>query len=250
MNETTTFVIYEHPLNEKVRSWLRLETLLSQIFALQHIDSYTSGIAFFRAVSELIEVLDRGEVRSELIKELDKQHQRLVAWSEAPYVDKEIIVGLLADVNTKQVKVKTAPQFAHQLRGDKIISMVRQRLSIPGGYCGFDLPLLQLWLNLPQPERDQRMSLWLDGLLPLKESLDVILLLIRNSGYFELIESHNGFYQDSVEDKYLLRIKLPVNELIYPQISGHKTRFAIRFLHFDSEHGIIPPILKFELASC
>lgn len=106
MNETTTFVIYEHPLNEKVRSWLRLETLLSQIFALQHIDSYTSGIAFFRAVSELIEVLDRGEVRSELIKELDKQHQRLVAWSEAPYVDKEIIVGLLADVNNKQVKVK------------------------------------------------------------------------------------------------------------------------------------------------
>ncbi len=250
MNDATAFVTYEHPLNEKIRSWLRLETLLQQVFELQNIQSYTSGIAFFRAVSELIEVLDRGEVRSDLIKELDKQKSHLTAWSEAPNVDKAIILDLLNMVNDASINIRTVPRFAQQLRSDKLISMVRQRLSIPGGCCSFDLPLLQLWLNLPQVARDEKLTFWLEGLIPLKESLEIILHLIRSTGFFENKESHNGFYQDNVEDKHLIRIRLPINQTIYPQISGHKTRFAIRFLHLDSEHGIIPAVINFELASC
>lgn len=71
-SNTVNFVTYEYPLNEKIRSWLRLETLLQQVYELSHITSYTSGIAFFRSVSELIEILDRGEVRSDLIKRARK----------------------------------------------------------------------------------------------------------------------------------------------------------------------------------
>ncbi len=56
---TTNLITYEYPMNEKIRSWLRLETLLSQIYELSNITSYSTGIAFFRSVSELIEILDR-----------------------------------------------------------------------------------------------------------------------------------------------------------------------------------------------
>lgn len=36
----------------------------------------------------------------------------------------------------------------------------------------------------------------------------------------------------------------------YPQISGHKSRFAIRFMPLDSENGLVPERLDFELACC
>jgi len=249
-SNNVNFVTYEYPLNEKIRSWLRLETLLNQVYELSHITSYTSGIAFFRSVSELIEILDRGEVRSDMIKELEKQRRRLSAWSDAPNADNQLISSLLNDLATKAANITTAPRFGQQLRNDKIISMVRQRLSIPGGCCSFDLPTLQLWLHMPQEQKEQAISGWLKSLAPLKDTLDTILNLIRQAGSFEIKECHNGFYQDSVEDKELLRVRLSSDKLIFPQISGHKTRFAIRFLHIDSENGIVPAMMTFELSCC
>lgn len=244
------FITYEYPMNEKIRSWLRLETLLSQIYELSNITSYSSGIAFFRSVSELIEILDRGEVRSELIKELEKQRARLSNWADAPNADNQLISTLLKQLSDTASRLMSAPRFGHHLRTNKIISMVRQRLSIPGGCCSFDLPTLQLWLNIPQIERDKTINGWLQSLDPLNDALNTVLTLIRQSGYFETKESHNGFYQDNVEGKELLRIKLSTEHLIYPQISGHKTRFALRFLHIDSENGILPDIINFELSCC
>ncbi len=73
----------------------------------------------------------------------------------------------------------SAARFGHHLRTDKIISMVRQRLSIPGGCCSFDLPTLQLWLNIPQTERDKVISGWLQSLDPLNDALQAVLTLIR-----------------------------------------------------------------------
>jgi cell division protein ZapD len=35
------------------------------------------------------------------------------------------------------------------LREDRLIGLVRQRLSIPGGCCSFDLPTLHMWLHMP-----------------------------------------------------------------------------------------------------
>lgn len=249
-SNTVDFVTYEYPLNEKIRSWLRLETLLQQVYELSHITSYTSGIAFLRSVCELIEILDRGEVRSDLIKELEKHRKRLAAWAEAPNADNQLISSLLNDLSAQTANMNAAPRFGQQLRNDKIISMVRQRLTIPGGCCSFDLPTLQLWLHMPQEQRDQIIKDWLDGLTPLKDTLDTILNLLRHASSFETKECRNGFYQDSVEDKELLRVKLSIDKLIFPQISGHKTRFAIRFLHIDSESGIVPAMMTFELSCC
>jgi cell division FtsZ-interacting protein ZapD len=48
----------------------------------------------------------------------------------------------------------------------------------------------------------------------------------------------------------LLRLNLTLADQLYPQISGHKSRFAIRFMPLDSEHGVVPERLDFELACC
>ena len=52
------------------------------------------------------------------------------------------------------------------------------------------------------------------------------------------------------EDADLLRLRLDLASQLYPQISGHKSRFAIRFMPLDSEHGIVPERFDFELACC
>ncbi|PHM64856.1 cell division protein ZapD [Xenorhabdus stockiae] len=252
MNDATSTIIFEHPLNEKMRSWLRIESSLQQLETQSHLDSQANSLAFFRTIAELIEILERGEVRSELLKELERQQIKLRQWLNAPNVDTTMVHSLVEQLKERSLALHHAPRLSQQIKEDRIISMVRQRLSIPGGCCSFDLPTLYLWLHLPQSTRDETVSSWLNSLLPLKQALESILELIRQSTMFSSQVSHNGFFQGNAGDADLLRLKLDIseNQLIYPQVSGHKTRFAIRFLPMDSENGTVPAHLSFELACC
>ncbi|WP_340615436.1 cell division protein ZapD [Xenorhabdus entomophaga] len=252
MSDATSTIIFEHPLNEKMRSWLRIESSLQQLEKQRHLDSQASSLAFFRTIAELIEILERGEVRSELLKELDRQQAKLKQWLCAPNADTAMIQNLAEQLKGRSIALNKAPRLSQYIKEDRIISMVRQRLSIPGGCCSFDLPTLHLWLHLPQSVRDESVKNWLDSLRPLQQALESILGLIRHSAAFTPKTSHNGFYQGNADEADLLRLKLDVvlGALVYPQVSGYKTRFAIRFLPMDSEHGVVPAHLSFELACC
>ena len=139
-----------------------------------------------------------------------------------------------------RLRADESPRIGQALKEDRLIALVRQRLSIPGGCCSFDLPTLHIWLHLAQSQRDSEVKNWLETLAPLNNSLTMVLGLIRQSGAFRNQISLNGFFQDNAEGADLLRLRLSMENQLYPQVSGHKTRYAIRFLPLDSEHGVVP----------
>lgn len=245
-----THILFEHPLNEKMRTWLRIEFLVQQLNCNLPVDDHASALHFFRNIGDLLDVFERGEVRTDLLKELERQQRKLKQWDEVPGVDKDRIEALRQQLKNSSSILMAAPRVGQVLREDKLIGLVRQRLSIPGGCCSFDLPTLHIWLHAPQAKRDAQVSYWLESLHPLTQALDLILDLIRNSAQFRKHTSLNGFFQDNGEDADLLRLQLVLDDQLYPQISGHKSRFAIRFLPLDSENGLVPERLDFELACC
>ncbi|WBU48637.1 cell division protein ZapD [Kosakonia pseudosacchari] len=245
-----THILFEHPLNEKMRTWLRVEFLLQQLSVHLPVSDHADALHFFRNVGELLDVFERGDTRTELLKELERQQRKLRAWSELPGVDLNRIDAIRQQLKESGAVLMTAPRIGQLLREDRLIGLVRQRLSIPGGCCSFDLPTLHMWLHLPQEQRDAQIELWLASLEPLRATLSLILDLIRNAAPFRRQTSLNGFYQDNGEDADLLRLQLPLKDRLYPQISGHKSRFAIRFMPLDSENGLVPERLDFELACC
>ncbi|MEI2266318.1 cell division protein ZapD [Erwinia sp. CGal63] len=246
----STTVLFEHPLNEKMRTWLRIEFLLNQLEGSRIIVDSLSALTFFRNAAELLDVFERGELRTEIVKELDKQQQKLRSWAEVPGVDMDVVHQLHDSLKSRSAILMAAPRMGQLMREDRLIALVRQRLSIPGGCCSFDLPTLHIWLHIAQEKRDSQVALWMDSLSPIREALTLILDLIRQSGAFRHQTSLNGFYQDNAEDAELLRLQLTLEDSLYPQVSGHKSRYAIRFLPLDSEHGEVPARLDFQLACC
>ena len=245
-----THILFEHPLNEKMRTWLRIEFLTEQLNANLPIRDHASALHFFRNVGDLLDVFERGDIRTELLKDLERQQRKLNAWSEVEGVDLTRIDALRQQLKNSSSILMAAPRVGQFLREDRLIALVRQRLSIPGGCCSFDLPTLHIWLHSKQHQRDAQVDTWLESLAPLNQALSLILDLVRNSAQFRKQTSLNGFYQDNGEDADLLRLKLEITSQLYPQISGHKSRFAIRFMPLDSEHGLVPERLDFELACC
>jgi len=250
MSDVVTTVLFEHPLNEKMRTWLRIEFLLQQMHTNTQITSISSALIFFRTASDLLDVLERGEVRTDLLKELERQQQKLSQWEDVPGVDTSRIDSLRGDLKQTAAVLMKAPRIGQALREDRLMALVRQRLSIPGGCCSFDLPTLHIWLHLSQTQRDNDVQGWLVTLDPLHHALTLVLGLIRQSGVFRNQISLNGFFQENAEGADLLRMRITLENQLYPQVSGHKTRYAIRFLPLDSERGQVPARLTFELACC
>ncbi|NDL61277.1 cell division protein ZapD [Acerihabitans arboris] len=246
----STTVLFEHPLNEKMRTWLRLEFLLQQLYNYPTLSDISSALPFFRSLSDLQDVLERGDVRTEMLKELDRQQQKMLQWDGVPGVDSDRVRALRGELKHCAAVLMAAPRLGQAVREDRLIGSVRQRLSIPGGCCSFDLPGLHIWLHLPQTVRDQQVNIWLKTFEPLHNALTITLDLVRHSEPFKNQISLNGFFQDNAEDADLLRMRIPLVSQLYPQVSGHKTRYAIRFLSLDSENGVVPNRLPFELACC
>ncbi|GAA0497478.1 cell division protein ZapD [Tatumella terrea] len=246
----STVILFEYPLNEKMRTWLRIEYLLKNLSSSQPVNDPASALSFFRGIGDLLDIFDRGDFRADLVKELDRQQQKLCGWLSVSGVDTVRVSELQQELKQQGIRMMAVPRMGQQLREDRFISQVRQRLGIPGGCCSFDLPSLHIWLNSPETERQAQVDEWCSTLQPLKESLSLVLDLIRQSGSFHTQTSLNGFFQDNAEDADLLRLKLNADDDLYPQISGHKNRYAIRFMPADSEQGEIPARLQFELACC
>ena len=246
----SSHILFEHPLNEKMRTWLRIEFLIQQMSFHLPISEHATALHFFRNVGDLLDVIERGDVRTELLKELERQQRKLQGWAEVPGVDRNRIDSIRLQLKQSSSILMAAPRVGQFLREDRLIGLVRQRLSIPGGCCSFDLPTLHIWLHMPQEQRDAQVKNWMGSLEPMNQALTLILDLVRNSAPFRKQTSLNGFYQDNGDDADLLRLQLTLGDQLYPQISGHKSRFAIRFMPLDSENGSVPERLDFELACC
>ncbi|PZR01248.1 MAG: cell division protein ZapD [Aeromonas media] len=215
-------MIYDFPLNEKSRTYLRLESLFSQIRDNLESDQSWAHIAFFKGLFDLQELLERGDLRADLIKDLERLGQRLSHWASLPDVDLE--------------------QIQRMQQGS-----IRQRFSIPGGLCAFDVPQLHHWLATPAVTRHQQMQQWLSDITLLMNAISLLLRLWRESGNFSDQVATNGFFQDTAEGAELIRIRLAGTQPCYPTLSGHKNRFALRFLPTTEQQiGDV----SFQLACC
>lgn len=248
-NHVKSTVIFEYPLNEKIRTWLRIEFLLKQLMQNKIIQE-SNALPFFHSLSELLEIVERNDIRNDLMKDLDEQKQKLSLWNDVPGVDLTVLNHLINQINTVTSSLSTHSLLAQELRQDKLISSIRKRLTIPGGCCNFDLPAFYLWLQLSQQTRDKIMEQWLSSLTTLKDAITLLLSLIRQSGIFETQPYHNNFYQSPTKIINLLRVRIPVSHQAYPLISGNASRYTIRFAQLDTATENIIPLCKFELACC
>lgn len=240
---------FEHPLNEKVRIYLRLEYLLRQMnHASQLADPWQHQL-FFRALFDLLEILDQIQLKSELAKDLDKQRLKLKPWLNVDGVDQNALLQLLDKLELTHHQLLTANRLGQELREDRFLGSLKQRLSIPGGSCCFDLPALHYWLHLPLAHKQNDLKNWLTQVSELSAALHLWLKLVRESGQFHPQVARSGFFQHDANEANLLRLDICLSHGVYPMISGHRSRFAIRFLPFEEGAGIAD-MIEFKLAIC
>lgn len=225
--------VYEFPLNEKVRTYLRLEQLFKQLDHAQHCSQDWQFINFFDCFFTLLDLLERLDIRTDISKDIDAYERNLQHWSRHPKIDKNALTQALGKVAELKVSLKNSSKTGVKLREDKFLSAIRQRFSIPGATCSFDLPNLHYWLQQPDPLIKTDISRWLAEFSLIHQAIDMTLSFLRERGRFERVLAPKGFYQGVADDKNcLIRITCACDDNFYPTLSGNKYRYAIRFMLF------------------
>ncbi|GLT20149.1 cell division protein ZapD [Vibrio zhanjiangensis] len=240
---------FEHPLNEKTRIYLRVEALLNQLNMSSQFSDDMQHLLFFRSLFDLLEIFEQIQLKSELAKDIEKQRLSYRSWLHVEDVDQKMLNNILAEVDEVHSKLMAAERFGQSLKEDRFLSTIRQRFNLPGGSCCFDLPALHHWLHLPLKQKTEDSRQWLENLKPLTDALNLWLRLTRETGHFHQQEARAGFYQSDAEDANILRLEIPMEYGVYPMISGHKNRFAIKFIFFASGQASCDNI-EFRLAVC
>ena len=247
-----TTILYEHPLNERIRNYLKLEQLFEQADSCADLDISLSHQVFFNALFAIIDTLERCDIRGELIKDVEKLQQNLVVWSQAPDIDTSALESNLKETVSLASQLKANSQAWCQLKEHKLLASLKQRFAIQGGNSSFDLPQLQFWLHQPAAVITADIKQWLSLLGNIKNALALILKFIRQRAEFECIETESGFYQDNGEGLLLLRIKVAQSAQYYPTISGNRFRYSIRFMLPCEQNGrrYSNQATQFQLARC
>jgi len=227
-------VAYEQPLNERMRTFMRLEFLFEQLAHHATGTHLWDARAALATLLEVMAILNKGDVRTEVLKELERDAVLLNRLRTRDGVDEQRASNILESLEKIRRRVDSPErQLAQSLRESDFLAGIRNRASIPGGTCAFDLPALHFWLSQSSAERARDLTLWLDHLDPVRRALKLILMLTRESAAPTHHDAGAGLFQMNLDGGLpfqLVRVLIAQELRVFPEISAGKHRFTIRFL--------------------
>jgi len=246
--------VYEFPLNEKVRTYLRLEQLFKQLMSSRNCAEDWQFIHFFDCYFTLLELLERLDLRSDILKDIEAHEKNLKLWAQHPKIDKDALQVALDKILELKANLKSSPRIGTGLKGERFLQSIKQRFTIPGATCSFDLPNLHYWLKQPQETIKGDIDRWLSEFALTQQAIEITLSFLRERGRFEAVEAKKGFYQGVADERNdLIRIHCALEDSFYPTLSGNKYRYAIRFVLFEPDETgqmSIDKTIRFKIACC
>lgn len=228
---------YELPLTERMRTFMRLEFLYLQLLYNSEQEADWATRAALSSLLETLAILGRGDVRSDTLKELERQLEALERFRSRPGVDTGRLSALINNLARHRDELRTiGANYIQTLKDNEFLSAIKHRSSIPGGTCEFDLPEYSHWLRQPWSRRQQDLMQWLAVVRPVCDAVVELLWLIREKAAPQPRVAANGMYQHTMKKDapcHLLRVTLPPDSPLYPEISGSQHRVTVRFLKWS-----------------
>nr|WP_281397170.1 cell division protein ZapD [Chitinivorax tropicus] len=227
-------ISYEFPLNERIRTMLRLEDLFARFDHFADKQESHDHHAALMVMFEIMEVASRADLKSDLIQELERQKHTLEALRNNPQIAEDALDQILNDIEHASAKLlEMVGRIGQYLRDNEWLMSIKQRTSIPGGACEFDLPSYYYWQRKPADARQADLRDWIAPLTPLQDGFAIVLHLLRDSGKAMHYTARNGVFQQMSGGKIvqLLKVSLEESYACVPELSANKYAINVRFTH-------------------
>ena len=243
--------LYEEPVQEKIRKFIKIEFLLNKIYYFKDKDNKSENYVALLALCELYEILSRSDIKSELIREIETQNSYFQKIKEIPQADSRKLNSVLEKQSLLlKLIYNIESNYLDYLEHDILFKTILKNC-----FTQLQPASIEFWLSRDILIRETQMDLWLEPLVFIKRSIDFILEVIRKSGRFEDRMAEKGFFIEKLDPKkniLLIRVTLTSDLYYYPQISVGKQRLTIMFMTKDDKNNLVPykEDLNFILTTC
>lgn len=247
-------LIFEYPFNETVRSLLRLEYLFGRLGVFLNSDHPEHHLTAIGLIFDIGEVTSRADLKSNLLKELERQRSLLNSFRSEASVNAVALESTIVEIETCLSTLNNLVGKPSLIMNEsEWLSMIRTRLTIPGGTSPIDLPSFYSWQQRPAEDRRAQLMTYMPAFGDWKLTCDLYLKLLRQSADFQKVISENGAYQQMLSGKtyQMIRVQIEQSDLV-PEISANKHMLWIRFLQnsITSKPQPITANITFALTLC
>lgn len=235
---------------------LRLEDMLAKMRFFADGDHEFHHHTALLTMFQILELLDRSELKTDLLQELDRQKQVLGALRENPTIEQYMLGNLLGELEQAANSLRAMNnRLGQSLRENDWLMSVKQRAVIPGGACEFDVPSYHYWLRLSAESRQLDLNLWFAPLQALQDALGILLRILRGSDDSTTCTALRGSYQKMLsggKPAQMIRVTLADDAICFPDVSANKYAIGIRFNCLDGTQKPRPCDfdVNFQLSLC
>jgi cell division protein ZapD len=249
-------ILYEYPFNERIRTYLRLQHLFNRLGQLMARSEALDHHFALTTLFEIIEVASRSELKSDVLKDLERQKQLYNGYRGNPAISEKALDGLIAQLDEYfDALNQVSGRIGQSLNDNDFLMALRSRAVIPGGTCEFDLPAYHAWQHHDATSRSQDLSQWVAPFGPLAQAVKLLLQILRESGSSQKVMATAGQLQQNLPQGrtfQLLRLKIDPSFGITPEISCNRLLVVIRMLRQQSDGKLVSTTedVPFEMSLC
>ena len=228
--------IYEQPVDERIRKFLRFENIYMKINNHKDIDSKYDAYSVLLNISELFINLTRSEIKRDLISEIETHKVRYQEYIKFDGADK---IKLNSIMEKQNAILKTLhdleANYLNVLKRDELLQTIIKHINTS---CAD----LEYWLSRDHDFRKNQINLWLELIKPIENSIFFCLDLLRKSTETFEITAKDGMYlfkMDTEKKIRLLRVTMKTDNYFFPKISVGPQRATIAFMTIDDNNKII-----------
>lgn len=227
-------ITFEYPLNDTLRTCLRIDQLFT---CLQHELKQSSIWAARHAIRYLIEIIqitDRNDLRTKLTQHVQLHLETLTSLRTQEQVDQNMLDKLINELHGYAKTLhEQHGKFGQNLRDSAFLSSLNWRTHQSGGLNDGALPSYQLWLQQSHEHRHAMLKAWHQTIQPLGQIVKRLLQLVREHQQNQSLTAQKGFYQQNLDPKrdcHLIRITMPSSSNVFPEVSIGRHRLAIHMM--------------------
>ena len=247
---------YEHPLNERIRTLMRLEDLFARADYFAALDNPPEHHAALLALFEITDVASRADLKTDLLQELERQKQMLAPLRSNEGIDQQALSALLGNIDdVSATLLAQAGKVGTHLRESEWLMAIKQRAAITGGVCEFDLPAYHYWLNQDPGQRQRDLESWIEPFHPIRTGSAIVLRLLRENARTSRHTAYRGVFQlmlTTTKVAQLLRLTMQRDLPCVPEISANKYALNIRFIGASGmdRGNVVDQDIEFEMMFC
>jgi cell division protein ZapD len=246
-------IIFEFPLNERIRRLLRIEEIYQKFeHQLKNTHDYFE-FGCFNTLFEIVQLVSRSDLKIDFLQELERQEKKQSALLDHQALKENQlnpteIIPMIQVARKKLENIDVKPGF--NFNNNLFLEEVKKRIGSPGGLLDVDFPNFRNWAShKTRKSKLDDFKSWAQPLMVFKNAASVILLILRNQCHVESIKAKEGKHQQTIDPLKtfdLIRLELEKTLNIYPEISANKYTVNVFFNQLNEELKKEPVKLNLE----